>query len=108
MSLVRLCESGGTKLLLLTKSGTVLQRNARRALFSGTGCDLARLAAGHNAPILSSHIQFNNHGSRHKRSHGERGYKNFGHKPEQDATFTKIFGAVMVAAMFGACLDWKK
>ncbi|XP_055539618.1 calcium uptake protein 1 homolog, mitochondrial-like isoform X2 [Wyeomyia smithii] len=110
MSLVRLCESGRVKWLFLSKSGVLLRENATRGLFSGNGSNLARYAtSSNNGSVLTFRARLDNNDSRQKRSHnGERGYKNFGHKPEKEALFTTIFGAVLVTAMFGACLDWKK
>uniref|UniRef100_A0A1Q3FM59 Putative calcium uptake protein 1 log mitochondrial n=1 Tax=Culex tarsalis TaxID=7177 RepID=A0A1Q3FM59_CULTA len=99
MSLTRLCGSGAHWRLLFKPSPVT----TTRTLFSGTGTGLARVLG--SAPS-SSLARIASDGS--ERRSGERGYKNFGHKPEKEATITKAFYIFLAVIMVGACVDWRK
>ncbi|XP_038111808.1 calcium uptake protein 1 homolog, mitochondrial isoform X5 [Culex quinquefasciatus] len=101
MSLTRLCGSGAHWRLLF-KPSTV---TTTRALFSGPGSGLARVL-GNGSPPSSSLARIAS--DRSERGSGERGYKNFGHKPEKEATITKAFYIFLAVMMVGACVDWQK
>uniref|UniRef100_A0A8D8IZP3 Calcium uptake protein 1 homolog, mitochondrial n=1 Tax=Culex pipiens TaxID=7175 RepID=A0A8D8IZP3_CULPI len=100
MSLTRLCGSGAHWRLLFKPSAVT----TTRALFSGTGSGLARVLGSGSSP--SSLARIASDGS--ERGSGERGYKNFGHKPEKEATITKAFYIFLAVMMVGACVDWQK
>ncbi|KAL1377975.1 hypothetical protein pipiens_004091, partial [Culex pipiens pipiens] len=103
MSLTRLCGSGAHWRLLFKPSAVT----TTRALFSGTGSGLARVLGSGSPPSASSSLaRIASDGS--ERGSGERGYKNFGHKPEKEATITKAFYIFLAVMMVGACVDWQK
>lgn len=103
MSLTRLCGSGVHWRLLFkpTSVAAVTSRN----LFSGTGSGLARVLV---SPTSSTTSLARIAEDRGPRNGGERGYKNFGHKPEKEATITKAFYIFLALMMVGACVDWQK
>ncbi|XP_058452083.1 calcium uptake protein 1 homolog, mitochondrial-like isoform X2 [Malaya genurostris] len=108
MSLVRLCGSVSTQWLPLTRVGPVIHGSFTRSLFSGSGYGLARIV-GSNAqtfPVFRTRI--NHDDRRHRGGQEQRGYKNFGHKPEGEATFTKIFYIFLGSMIIGSSLDWTK
>ncbi|XP_055639199.1 calcium uptake protein 1 homolog, mitochondrial-like isoform X2 [Toxorhynchites rutilus septentrionalis] len=78
-----------------------------RGLFSGSGSGQLRVL-GNSGPPLVARVTADQRDKRNNNGQSERGHKNFGHKPEGEATFTKIFSAFLVAMMIGSCLDWKK
>lgn len=97
MSLVRLCGTAAFVRLLVKPTVVTSSRN----LFSGTGTGLARVLG--TSPTSLTLV-----GARTKERSGERGYKNFGHKPEKEATITKAFYIFLALVMVGACVDWQK
>lgn len=97
MSLVRLCGTAAFVRLLFKPTAVTSSRN----LFSGTGTGLARVLG--TSPSSLTRVE-----ARTKERCGERGYNNFGHKPEKEATITKAFYIFLALVMVGACVDWQK
>lgn len=42
------------------------------------------------------------------RQHGERGHKNFGHKPEPMPLFTRLWQALLGVSMMAVWIDWPR
>ncbi|XP_058826411.1 calcium uptake protein 1 homolog, mitochondrial-like isoform X2 [Topomyia yanbarensis] len=108
MSLVRLCGSMGNHWFPLTRAATGVASNVTRSLFSGSGHGLARIAGSNAITLASVGARTNQEGRHWKGSNGERGYKNFGHKPEAEATYTKCFYIFLGSMIVGTCIDWGK
>lgn len=104
MSLARLGGTVGAHWLLLARAGSA-SSVISRSLFSGPGHGLIRIT-GSNAPALL--VRVREEGKRRSNGRDERGYKNFGHKPENEPRLTKMFYTFLGVMMVGACLDWER
>ncbi|XP_055591843.1 calcium uptake protein 1 homolog, mitochondrial-like isoform X1 [Uranotaenia lowii] len=110
MSLTRLCGSAAGafpwQMLQKGRPSPVLARLLHSS--GGAGPNLVRtVAVGSSPTVLVRRIreEWNYQGQGQSQ---RRGYKNFGHKPEGEPLFTRLFYGFLATVMLGACIDWEK